>query len=121
MFSWRLHANPLGETVRMPPNFYRMDFPDTEGGEPFGLQRGLTIGRRHLFFVSRDAQCIEERGCVMAKSSMKRSGSLKSDTDVDHISDRIKKKKPGGSLEILLLGLLSACIGFLLFLVFFRS
>lgn len=57
----------------------------------------------------------------MAKSSMKRSGSLKSDTDVDHISDRIKKKKPSGSLEILLLGLLSACIGFLLFLVFFRS
>lgn len=57
----------------------------------------------------------------MVKSSMKRSHNLKLDTDVDNISDRIEKRKPSGSLEILLLGLLSACIGFLLFLVFFKS
>ena len=61
----------------------------------------------------------------MAKYSIKRPGSLQSAPDVDNrfgrIKNRIKKGKPSGSLEILLLGLLSACIGFLLFLVFFTS
>jgi len=58
----------------------------------------------------------------MAKSPPLRFGSPKSNSDADSTPHRTGiRKKSSGSLEILLLGLLSACIGVLFFLFFFRT
>lgn len=57
----------------------------------------------------------------MAQSSSMKYGNPKPDYDADYILPRKVIKKSSGSLEVFLLGLLSAGIGILLFLVFFKS
>jgi hypothetical protein len=58
----------------------------------------------------------------MAKPPPRNSGSRKSNSDADRTPHRTGvRRKPSGTLEILLLGLLSACIGVLLFLFFSKT
>jgi hypothetical protein len=107
----------------MTPDFIRQGFPDAAEGEPIGLKRNHTVEVRHRNPQHiHAAYCSEKGWCVMGKFPPRRFAGPKSGSDTGRTPHRSGLRgKSSGSLEFLLLGLLSACIGVLLFLFFSQT